>query len=465
MTGDKWLNRLNDCFDTYVGNMRSRLLQLQPTRPMISSDGLGTELDPPTSEEWIQAASTHVDSIGGAILDCMANVVRDVEAIKTLTTQIEMDKEDVDLKVRQHAQRSNNRDRPNADMSNATVTFLSSQDIKDDEDAAAMVLARRPGAEFPMTSEEALHHILSMRSVSKRGEINTAIEKLQDSLESMYSRSFVSDTGEDVLAFHINNDPEEPRLIVNTNNFNQSAQEMDREVVFYRQKHENFKHAKYKQRMYNDSVAIATLVESLALRKAALSVVNANESDVGAVWDVVTDNMEKNYRFYPQDVSIMVNAYKEAPTALIHRDLQEMGTKVGLLSAEARQWTKINKTSIYLATTLASIANGLAFVTRLLRLQKPYSMEHIVDLFVTTPSFLQLNTFRIDEGVQIWRHQIYDWIAETELTAPEVPAITVPQPHITSALSFSAVPTLTDTLMAFLQHVSSLQVLRADGRA
>ena len=161
----------------------------------------------------------------------------------------------------------------------------------------------------------------------------------------------------------------------------------------------------------------------------------------------------------------MVNAYKEAPTALIHRDLQEMGTKVGLLSAEARQWTKINKTSIYLATTLASIANGIAFVTRLLRLQKPYSMEHIVDLFVTTPSFSQLNTFRIEEGVQIWRHQIYDWIAETELTAPEVPAITVPQPHITSALSFSAVPTLTDTLMAFLQHVSSLQVLRADGRA
>ena len=90
-----------------------------------------------------------------------------------------------------------------------------------------------------------------------------------------------------MLAFHINNDPEEPRLIVNTTNFDRSAQEMDREVVFYRQKQENLKHAKYKQRMYNDSVAIATMVESLALRKAALSVVNANESDAGAVWDVV----------------------------------------------------------------------------------------------------------------------------------------------------------------------------------
>ena len=155
MGGAEWSDRLDNCFQVYTRNMRGRLSKLQPTRELMSSDGIGRQVVPPTPEEWADVVSGHVDCVGVAILDQLESVTRRMEQINVLNRLIEIDEINVQIKVKEHAERSTKeRDfsTPLGDVE--SVHYITSEDIQDSMKASAMVLARKKATDFPPLSEK-----------------------------------------------------------------------------------------------------------------------------------------------------------------------------------------------------------------------------------------------------------------------------------------------------------------------
>lgn len=470
MSDERWLHRLTHCFDQYTMHMRTRLLELQPTRHILSSNGLGQEVPPPTPEEWQLAVSRYNDCVAEAILACVSAAEQDLKQIDLLKRILEIEEIDVDLKVRAHVERSETKHSAEQKGSDTSVQFLSSEDIQNDHAATAMVLARSSGSSFPHTSAEALHYILWEQSLDTRETIIRSIQKVRHKTEKMYMDSFV-DGKPTHVALHVNNDPSGTRLVIDPTNFDSSALAMDPLLVSFRERREDESLSFFRDKMHNDSLTITELLSDLELRKAALTIKQSSrdyDKDPSYTFrDFLTDRLEEQYGAFPNQLDAIIKSYENMDSEDVHADIQVRGRDIAFLSTAASTWTQTNKTKIYVATTLASVVSGIKFVRRALALNSSDTMQHLTDLFVTAPSFLMLNTFEPGEGVNIWRRRIFDWLADTRLddldTHTGSPTTTTSHGRPT-ALSFATLPGMSDTLVRFLSHIASLRAIRTDGR-